>query len=74
MPGRAGAAYVSTAGLRTAWRVVMLGDRAGDMIASTLIGNLNPPPEGDFSWVVPGKAAWDWWSGPLEGVKPEPAI
>ena len=71
VPGRAGPAYVSERGLRTAWRVVMLGDRAGDMIASTLIGNLNPPPEGDFSWVVPGKTAWDWWSGPLAGVKPD---
>ncbi|HEU0306943.1 MAG TPA: glycoside hydrolase family 97 N-terminal domain-containing protein, partial [Lysobacter sp.] len=71
VPGRAGPAFVSEAGLRTAWRVVMLGDRPGDMIASHLIGNLNPSPEGDFSWVVPGKAAWDWWSGPLEGVKPD---
>ena len=71
VPGRTGPAYVSSSGLRTAWRVVMLGDRAGDMIASTLIGNLNPPPEGDFSWVVPGKTTWDWWSGPLEGVKPD---
>lgn len=71
VPGRAGPAYVSESGLRTAWRVVMLGDRVGDMIASHLIGNLNPSPDGDFSWVVPGKAAWDWWSGPLEGVKPD---
>ena len=69
--GREGAAYVSKSGLRTAWRVVMLADRVGDMIASNLIGNLNPPPEGDFSWVKPGKTAWDWWSGPLEGVKPD---
>ncbi|HEY1138890.1 MAG TPA: glycoside hydrolase family 97 protein [Lysobacter sp.] len=71
VPGRAGPAYVSKGGLRSAWRVVMLGDRAGDMIASTLIGNLNPPPDDDFSWVVPGKTAWDWWSGPLAGVKPD---
>ena len=50
VPGRAGPAYVSERSLRSAWRVVMLGDRVGDMIASTLIGNLNPPSEGDFSW------------------------
>ncbi|GAB3094237.1 glycoside hydrolase family 97 protein [Lysobacter terrae] len=73
VPGRAGPAYVSGSGLRTAWRVVMLGDRPGDMIASSLIGNLNPPPAGDFAWVVPGKTAWDWWSGPLAGVKPDMA-
>ncbi|HWU71031.1 MAG TPA: glycoside hydrolase family 97 protein, partial [Pseudoxanthomonas sp.] len=71
VPGRAGPAFVSEHGLRTAWRVVMLGDRVGDMIGSTLIGNLNPPPASDFGWVKPGKAAWDWWSGPLEGVKPD---
>ncbi|WP_343729892.1 glycoside hydrolase family 97 protein [Duganella sp.] len=70
VPKRAGPAYVSQAGLSTAWRVVMLGDRNGDLIASHLIGNLNRPPQGDFSWVRPGKAAWDWWSGPLEGMQP----
>jgi alpha-glucosidase len=73
VPNQAGPAYQSRAGLRTAWRVVMTGDRVGDMIASHLIGNLNPAPEGDFSWVKPGKAAWDWWSGPLEGMKPDMA-
>lgn len=73
VPDRAGPAYVSKSGLRTAWRVVMLGDRPGDMIASTLIGNLNPPPDNDFGWVVPGKTAWDWWSGPLAGVTPDMA-
>ena len=46
------------------WRVVMLADRAGDLIPSNLIGNLNPQPSGDMSWVKAGKAAWDWWSDP----------
>ncbi|CAN7241936.1 glycoside hydrolase family 97 protein [Pseudoduganella sp. LjRoot289] len=68
-PKRPGPAFVSQGGLTTAWRVVMMGDRAGDLIASHLIGNLNPAPQGDFSWVKPGKAAWDWWSGPLAGMK-----
>jgi alpha-glucosidase len=70
VPNRPGPAFVSKAGLTTAWRVVMMGERAGDLIGSHLIGNLNPPPQGDFSWVRPGKAAWDWWSGPLAGMKP----
>jgi alpha-glucosidase len=64
-------AFASASGLTSAWRVVMMGDRTGALIESNLIGNLNPPPQGDFSRVRPGKAAWDWWSGPLEGVKPE---
>lgn len=73
VPSRPGPVVVSEAGLTTSWRVVMMGDRAGDMISSHLIGNLNPPPAGDFGWVKPGKVAWDWWSGPLAGVKPDMA-
>jgi alpha-glucosidase len=69
VPGREGPAFVSTAGLTTAWRAVMMADRAGKLIESHLVGNLNPAPTGDFSWVKPGKAAWDWWSGPLVGMK-----
>jgi alpha-glucosidase len=69
-PERPAPAFMSKSGLSTAWRVVMMGNRAGDLIGSHLIGNLNPPPAGDFGWVRPGKAAWDWWSGPLVGMKP----
>jgi len=71
VPRRDGPAYVSTGGLTTAWRAVMMADRAGQLIESQLVGNLNPPPRGDFSWVKAGKTSWDWWSGPLEGVKPD---
>jgi alpha-glucosidase len=71
VPKRPGPAYVSSAGLTTAWRAVMVADRAGELIESHLVGNLNPAPQGDFSWVKPGKVSWDWWSGPLEGVKPD---
>ncbi|QDH71904.1 glycoside hydrolase family 97 protein [Lysobacter alkalisoli] len=71
VPDRQGPAYISPAGLRTAWRAIMMADRAGELIESHLVGNLNPPPEGDFGWVKAGKTAWDWWSGPLEGVKPD---
>lgn len=70
-PKRPSPAYVSSAGLTTAWRAVMVADRAGELIESHLVGNLNPAPQGDFSWVKPGKVSWDWWSGPLEGVKPD---
>jgi len=73
VPKRQGPVFVSTTGLTTSWRVVMLGDHVGDLIPSQMIGNLNPDPAGDFSWVKPGKVAWDWWSGPLVGVKPDMA-
>jgi alpha-glucosidase len=51
-------------GAGSPWRVVMLGDKLGSMIESNLIGNLNPDPSFDTSWIKPGKTAWDWWSGP----------
>jgi alpha-glucosidase len=55
---------VGTDGAGSPWRVIMLADRLGDLIPSNLIGNLNPPPSFDTSWIRPGKTAWDWWSGP----------
>jgi alpha-glucosidase len=66
-------AVLSPNGLHSAWRVVMMGNRAGDLIQSNLIGNLAPQAVGDFSWVKPGLTAWDWWSGPTEGEKPSMA-
>ncbi|KQU49607.1 hypothetical protein ASG67_10760 [Sphingomonas sp. Leaf339] len=66
LPGELRTAVRAAAGqpLTSSWRVVMMADRAGDLIASNLIGNLNPPATGDWRWVQPGKSAWDWWSGP----------
>ena len=51
-------------GAGSPWRVIMLGDHLGALIESHLVGNLNPAPSFDPSWVRPGKTAWDWWSGP----------
>ncbi len=51
-------------GAGSPWRVIMLGDRIGSLIESNLIGNLNPDPAFDTSWIKSGKTAWDWWSGP----------
>ncbi|MFL6215886.1 MAG: glycoside hydrolase family 97 protein [Blastocatellia bacterium] len=58
-------------GFRTPWRVIMVASQPGKLIESTLIMNLNPPGAiGDASWIRPGRAAWDWWSGPVAaGVK-----
>ncbi|HYC94555.1 MAG TPA: glycoside hydrolase family 97 protein [Sphingomicrobium sp.] len=63
-------AVLSPGGLKSAWRVVMMGNRAGDLIESNLIGNLAPQADGDFSWVKPGLVAWDWWSGATTAEKP----
>lgn len=47
------------------WRVLLIGDRPGALVESNVITSLNPPPTADFSWVKPGKSAWEWWSGRL---------
>jgi alpha-glucosidase len=55
----------SDRGIASPWRVIMMADTLGKLIESTLIANLNPPTAlRDTSWIVPGKSAWDWWSGP----------
>jgi alpha-glucosidase len=49
--------------VQSSWRVLMIADRPGDLIKSTLISNLNPPPRiRDTGWIKPGKYAWNWWS------------
>ena len=51
----------------SAWRVLLIGDHPGRLIESTLLTSLNPPREvKDTSWIHPGLAAWDWWSGSLD--------
>ena len=48
----------------SSWRVVMVGETPGALIASNLMTSLNPPTAlTDTSWIKPGKAAWDWWNG-----------
>ncbi len=59
-------------GLQSPWRIVMVGNNPGRLIENTLVTSLNPPARGDFSWVRPGKSAWDWWSGPLLASVPRP--
>jgi alpha-glucosidase len=50
-------------GYTSAWRVIMYGEKPGDLVDSHLIDLLNPDPDPayDFaSWVKPGMAVWDW--------------
>ena len=50
----AGSPYTS------AWRVMMCSPTPGGLVDSHLLELLNPEPQGDFSWVKPGVALWDW--------------
>ncbi len=54
---------------RSPWRVFLIGKRAGDMMNSTLILNLNEPRKiTDVSWIKPGKATWPWWNNRITNV------
>ena len=52
----------------TPWRVLLMNDRPGGLIETNyLILDLSAPSAiGDTSWITPGKAAWDWWSGDFD--------
>jgi hypothetical protein len=46
----------------TPWRTIHVADRAGDLIESNLIVNLNEPNQlGDVSWFTPMKYVGIWW-------------
>lgn len=54
-----------TVGARTfPWRVMAITRNDAELISNQLIYLLGrPSAEGsDFSWVKPGKVAWDWWN------------
>lgn len=57
---------MTTKGVASPWRVVMLADKPEALVESTLVSDLAAPSRvGDTSWIRPGKAAWGWWSGLL---------
>ena len=52
-----------TEGTRTfPWRVFQLAESPAKLLESDIVWALAKPSEGDFSWVKPGKVAWDWWN------------
>lgn len=55
--------YVTAASpLTTPWRTMIIGGLDA-IVASDLVPSLAPPSRlADPSWVVPGAAAWSWWS------------
>ncbi|MEJ2006806.1 MAG: glycoside hydrolase family 97 protein [Acidobacteriota bacterium] len=65
LPDHSDEAFVGSTPKATAWDVVMVNSAPGGLIQSDdMILNLNPPCAlADSSWIKPGKAAWDWWSG-----------
>ncbi|MEQ8470306.1 MAG: glycoside hydrolase family 97 protein [Marinoscillum sp.] len=59
---KAGIKVKTKAPFVTPWRTIQIADRAGDLIESKLIVNLNDPNElGDVSWFTPMKYIGIWW-------------
>ena len=70
-------AVVGTTPKATPWRIVMVAPTAGRLIETNyLVLDLSAPCAiADTSWIKPGKAAWDWWSGSYAtGVKFKPGM
>ena len=44
------------------WRIVIVAKEDRLLAQSDMVWRLSAPAEGDFSWVKPGKVAWDWWN------------
>jgi alpha-glucosidase len=48
---------------QTPYRAVIITDNLNDLVNSNLVQNLNPVSTiTDTSWIIPGRAAWSWWS------------
>ena len=64
---------VETDGTRTfPWRTFILADQPSKLCEADIVYALARPacPKKDFSWVKPGKVAWDWWNDwNLDGAK-----
>ena len=45
------------------WRIIMVTANDADLAVNDMVWKLGTPadPDEDYSWVRPGKVAWDWW-------------
>jgi alpha-glucosidase len=51
---------------QTPWRVILLGSRAGALVESNIITDLNDDCAiKDVSWIKPGKTDFHWWNGDI---------
>lgn len=61
------AKVVRRAPFATPWRTIQIADRAGGLVESNLILNLNEPNKlGDVSWFKPSKYVGVWWAMHLD--------
>jgi alpha-glucosidase len=81
-PWSTGVAVYAEAPHRSPWRMLLIGDTAGDLVTNYTMLNLNEPNAlGDVSWAEPGKyvgiwwamhlGTWTWGTGPDHGATTE---
>ena len=59
------------------WRIIMVTDNDAHLAVNDLVWLLGKPadPAEDYSWVRPGKVAWDWWNAwNIKGVDFEAGV
>ena len=54
--------YKGDKGEALPWRIVVIAREDKTLADNDLVWRLSAPAQGDFSWVRPGKVAWDWWN------------
>lgn len=64
LPGQQRVKVKATLPHRSPWRVMMIGEQVGTLIASNILTDLNDScAVKDISWVKPGKTTFTWWNG-----------
>ena len=59
------------------WRIIAVSRRDIDMADNDMVYKLAKPsdPAMDFSWVRPGKVAWEWWNDwNIRGINFQPGV
>lgn len=45
------------------WRVMVISEKDTELLDNDMVYKLATPAQfSDFSWIKPGKVAWDWWN------------
>lgn len=44
------------------WRAIVVSEEDKDLADNDMVFKLATPSVGDFSWIKPGKVAWEWWN------------
>jgi alpha-glucosidase len=64
IPTRRAGYIAKTDGTRTfPWRAIAISEADKDLLGNDIVQKLAAPPRlEDYTWVVPGQVAWDWWN------------